>query len=231
MNTSGVNDLLNKFNDVNISEIPPWALLIIESMKVLINEFKGINNVLNRLQVLEDSKSISDNVTKLLQDDNTRLNGVVTSLKYRLDHQEQRSRNECLLIHGVVEDMNENTDDLVLNVMNADLGLENISMVNIQRSHRLGPSRNAKPNTRSSRPRAIIVRFMTFRDRNAVFRSKSKLKGKNISISENLTKFRYALYQAAISKYGKGKVWTVEGRVITKVNDRFITINTMDDLA
>ena len=56
MNTSGVNDLLNKFNDVNVSEIPPWALLIIESMKVLINEFKGINNVLNRLQVLEDSK-------------------------------------------------------------------------------------------------------------------------------------------------------------------------------
>ena len=96
--------------------------------------------VLNRLQVLEDNKSISDNVTKLLQDDNTRLNGVVSSLEYRLDHQEQRSRNECLLIHGVVENMNENTDDLVLNVMNADLGLENISMVNIQRSHRLGPS-------------------------------------------------------------------------------------------
>ena len=103
MNNNGVNDLLYKFNNVNVSEVPPWALLIIGSMKVLINEFKGINNVLNRLQVLEDSKSISDNVTKLLQNDNTRLNGVVTSLEYRLDHQEKRSRNECLLIHGVVE--------------------------------------------------------------------------------------------------------------------------------
>ena len=60
MNTSSVNDLPNKFNDVNVSEIPPWALLIIGSMKVLIYEFKGITNFLNRLQVLEDSKSISD---------------------------------------------------------------------------------------------------------------------------------------------------------------------------
>ena len=231
MDTSCVNDLLDKFNDVNVAEIPPWALLIIESVKVLINEFKGMKDVLNRLRILEDHKSISVNVTTLLQDDNKRLNETVKSLENRLDHQEQRSRNECLLIHGVIENVNELTNDLALNVINTELGLRDIAVESIQRSHRLGPKRNDKRNTRSSRPRAIIVRFTNYCDRNAVFRAKSRLKGKNISISENLTKSRYALYQAAIGKYGKGKVWTIEGRVTTKLNDKFITINGMDDLA
>ena len=51
-----------------------------------------------------------------------------------------------------------------------------------------------------------------------------------LSISENLTKKRYELYQAAITTYGRMKVWTNEGRIMTKLNDQYKTIRNMGDL-
>ena len=101
----------------------------------------------------------------------------------------------------------------------------------ITRSHRLGTPKPSR-NTRSTKvnPRPIIFQFANFRMRQEVFYSKGKLKGKNISISESLTLSRYKLLREAQAKLGNGKVWTTEGRVTTKINDRIVTINSIDDL-
>ena len=56
---------------------------------------------------------------------------------------EQRSRNQCLLIHGVDETADENTDEAAIEVFNEKLGF-NLNLDDIQRSHRLGPKRNAR---------------------------------------------------------------------------------------
>ena len=76
----------------------------------------------------------------------------------------------------------------------------------------------------------IIVRFSNYQTRQKVFSEKRKIKGKTTSISDNLTKKRYVLYQSAINKFGKGKVWSSEGRITTKVNDRYMIINSVKDL-
>ena len=59
-------------------------------------------------------------------------------------------------MHGVEEMDGENTDDMVLKIINERLELPMV-LENIQRSHRLGP-RNASRNTRQNptKPRAII---------------------------------------------------------------------------
>ena len=137
----------------------------------------------------------------------------------------------CLLIHGVQENDNESTDDVALAIINGDLGLNDIDVNEIQRSHRLGPKkpqRNLRSNKMYTRP--IIVRFTNYRTRRNVFKQKSNLKGLNISISENLTHTRYELYKSAISKFGKGKVWTSDGRITTKVNDQYVIIKSAEDL-
>ena len=133
-------------------------------------------------------------------------------------------------MHGIEESVNESTDDLVLSVINKDLGI-NIRLDDIERSYRLGPInnwRNLRSNKTISRP--IIIRFNSFRKRQEVFKRKRNLKGKQVSISENHTKRRYEIYKAAMNKYGLGKVWTNEGRIATKINGRYIIINSMDDL-
>ena len=167
-----------------------------------------------------------------MYDENQRLNAVINKLEMSVDDQEQRSRNMCcLLIHGVKEKDGEKTDELVLNVIINDLGIVNTNITEIQRSHRLGP-RKPQRNLRSSKMfyRPIIVRFSNYRMRQKVFSEKRKLKGTTTSISENLTKKRYVLYQSAINKFGKGKVWSSEGRITTKVNDRYMIINSVKDL-
>ena len=154
------------------------------------------------------------------------------TLEARLDDQEQRSRNTCLLIHGCEETEGESTDDIALTVINNKMGINDFDINDIQRSHRLGPRNNIRQ-TRSSmqaRPRPIIVTFCNFRKRRQVFTNKSTLKGMNVSISENLTKSRYLLYQASVTRYGKGNVWTVEDRITTKVNGKYVVINSKDDL-
>ena len=119
--------------------------------------------------------------------------------------------------------------NMVSNINN--IGID-ITVHQIERSHRLGPINNHR-NLRSVRvnPRPIILRFNSFRKRQEVFKAKRSLKGKKVSLSENLTKTRYEIYKAAVTKYGRDKVWTNEGRTLTKVNNTLLVINSLHDLS
>ena len=59
------------------------------------------------------------------------------NLKKKIDRQEQYSRRNCVLIHGIEENRDENTDELVNELVNEKL-IEEISLHDIDRSHRLG---------------------------------------------------------------------------------------------
>ena len=229
--STDLNDLFTKLDSVNDPSIPSWALLLFESFKVIITELKVLNDVNKRINILEDINATSINTTDKLKTENARLNDVLTKLQDRVDDHEQRNRNLCLLMHGVEEGNSENTDDLVVAVINNDLGID-ITVHEIERSHRLGPINNRR-NLRSVRvnPRPIILRFNSFRKRQKVFKAKRSLKGKKVSLSENLTKQRYEIYKAAVTKYGRDKVWTNEGRTLTKVNNTLLVINSLHDLS
>ena len=84
----------------------------------------------------------------------------MTSLKEKffqvdktLDRQEQYSRRNCLLVHGVEENNNEDTDQEIINIVKNDLG-EEITIHDIDRTHRLG-----KRKLDNNVPRPIIVKF------------------------------------------------------------------------
>ena len=133
-------------------------------------------------------------------------------------------------MHGVDETEKENTDTLTFAVLERELGIA-LTEDDIQRSHRLGPIKDIR-SLRSARknPRPINIKFTNFRKRKEVFKAKRNLKGEGISISENLTKSRYDHYKAALTKFGRGNVWTMEGRVTTKIENTYFTINRMVDL-
>ena len=196
MDSDKLNELLLNLNTVNPNNdqpIPPWALLFLESFKVLIGEIKKLNDSTIRIGELEDRTAVCENTSDRLITEIKRLGDELKKLQEKVDDQEQRSRNNCLLLHGVEENMmQQDTDGILLNVINNDLGLTNITIEDIQRSHRLGPFKKDQRNLRSARknPRPIIMRFSSWRDRQKVFKAKRNLKGKKISISENLTQHR-----------------------------------------
>ena len=52
------------------------------------------------------------------------MSATIESLKGCLDRQEQYSRRNCLLIHGLPESKNENTDELVIDTIKEKMGEE-----------------------------------------------------------------------------------------------------------
>lgn len=219
-----LNDLKD-LNNTNDPSVPLWAKLLIDSMVVVITELKCVKVLSQRIDELESFRVINENVSENLVNENKRLNDRINKLENSVDDQEQRNRNYCLLMHGVEENIEENTDTVVVETINNQLGLVDINLENIQRSHRLGP-RNDGRSTRNNRikPRPIIFRFRDFSARQQVFKNKKMLKGKVISISENLTKKRYTLYKQAMTKFGFRNVWTNEGRILTKIDNKIVVI-------
>ena len=132
-----------------------------------------------------------------------------------LDRQEQYSRRNCLLVHGVEEKNNEDTDQEIINIVKNDLG-EEITIHDIDRTHRLG---KRKLDNNVSRP--IIVKFTRYNVRNRIFKTKKKLKGKTVSITEGLTKRRVVELKKAREMYGFKNVWSQDGKILfSDVNDR-----------
>ena len=113
-----------------------------------------------------------------------------------MGRQEQYSSRNCILIHGLKEEQNESTDDRVLELFREELH-EDISLVDLDRTHRIGKKRHS-----NSKPRLVIVKFAWYNIREKVFKSKKRLKEKNISITENLTGYRMSVLSEAREKFG-----------------------------
>ena len=164
----------------------------------------------NRFDEYEKEKKEKDELIKNLRKDVNDMAGIIDNLSLGLDRQEQYSRRNCLLLHNIPETSNENTDDLVIKTVNEEL-LEAITINEIDRSHRLGKSQAGKI-------RPVIVKFARYHTRNKIFRKKKLLKGKQVSITESLTKRRMAELKEAREKHGFHDVWTSDGKIRYKDN-------------
>ena len=153
----------------------------------------------------------------------------LVQVKRAVDNNEQKSRNINLLIHGVDEAEDENTDEICLDVIKNSVGVE-IGIDAIERTHRVGVKKSSM-NTRNSKSkcRPIIFRFSSMRTRMEVYRRKKSLKGKRVAITESLTPARYALLQKAKKEYGKENCWTSEGRVLAKVGTKVLHLQSDSD--
>ena len=89
-----------------------------------------------------------------------------------------------------------------------DLG-EEITIRDIDRTYRLG-----KRKLDNNVPRPIIVKFTRYNVRNKIFKSKKKLKGKTVCITESLTKRRVVELKKARKMRGFKNVWSHNGKIL-----------------
>ena len=84
-----------------------------------------------------------------------------------LDRQEQYSRRNHLLIHGVNEVEGKDTDELSMKVIEEHMN-QKIKPEDIDSSHRLGnPKKSIK-----AKPQPIIVKYVRHNTRNIIYRNK-----------------------------------------------------------
>ncbi|XP_071955852.1 uncharacterized protein [Antedon mediterranea] len=180
-----------------------------------------------------DNETIAGDIITL-QEQNDRLRKEHRGMVDKIDDLEQYSRRNCLLIHGVPETANENTDTLTLDIITSRI-CEDMELIEIDRTHRLGRKRVLHNNkTRSSskpRPRPIIVKFSTYRARAEVFRNKKLLKNSSYSITENLTPSRMTLLREAGAHAAVEAAWSLDGRINCLLhNKKKIVIRSTSDL-
>ena len=132
----------------------------------------------------------------------------------RIDDLEQYSRRNCLLFVGIEERDDKDMDALVLNVCKSELEVE-ASLEDIERSHRLGArirqhgmwGDDAEASQRrQQRHRPIVVKFNSYRKRQAVFAAKKKLKGNQKAILENLIKEKLTICNIAKEAVGQKRL-------------------------
>ena len=89
-----------------------------------------------------------------------------------LDRQEQYSRRNFLLVHGVEGKNNEDLDQEIINIVKNDLG-EEITIHDVDRTHCLG-----KHKLDNNVPQLIVLKFTRYNFSNRIFKPKKNLKEK-----------------------------------------------------
>ena len=128
------------------------------------------------------------------------MNERIEELENKIDRQEQYSRRNCILIHGIAENKEENTDQQAIRFINENLDIK-IDEIDIDRSHRIGRYDKTK-----KKARPIIAKLARYNVRGRVFREKRKLKGTGKIITENLTTVRIGQLNDARERYGFNNV-------------------------
>ena len=133
----------------------------------------------------------------------------IDKLENLVDRQEQYSRRNCLLVHGIAETNDENTDDLVLKTINEKLDVDT-TQNEIDRSHRIGRKKDGQG------PRPIIVKLTRYNTSKKVFGGKRKLKGTGASTTESLMAKRMEQLNKAKEEHCFSNMWTTDGRILFK---------------
>ena len=131
---------------------------------------------------------------------------------FRIDEQEQYSRRDNLVVHGLEESQQfgpENTNAAVIAVA-AEIGVA-LTDADISTSYRLG-RRGA-----GGKPRPVVVWFVRRDTRTEMLRRKGRLRGHatlgRVYLGEQLSPFRAKLLHAVNNDTDIARSWTIDGRV------------------
>jgi hypothetical protein len=150
------------------------------------------------------------------------LEANLIKVKSHANENEQYSRRCYVRIYGIPE--GKNGYDAVLKFCENDLKCA-VALDEIDRTHRVGNSRGV------SKPRAIIVKFLSFQTKLRVLKHRRNLKGSKKFINEDLTFMNKALFDMARKDLRGLSVWTSNGKVLVKLsNEKIVRIKSKEDI-
>ena len=138
---------------------------------------EAVEFIAKKFDQYETERQEKEKIINDLQGKVSEISNEIEVLKNSLDRQQQYSRRNCVLIHGIPEQKGEDMDEQALKIIREELG-ETVEKSDLDRAHRIGAFKEDK-----SRFRSIIVKFSRYNVREKVFKNKKKLKGIGYSIT------------------------------------------------
>ena len=180
---SDLTSLRSLFNE-NLAPINDRLASIEKSVQESMKDMQQIKAEIQKIASLEAASTKQAEVIGSIQRENNHYKAELcnlkkenSQLKEQLLNMESQSRRVNLQFHSIAEDKKENCERIILNILNK-VGLD-ISAQQIERCHRLGPYR-------SNRSRPVIVRFLSYKDRQSVFEVRKTIKDScDVRVSED----------------------------------------------
>lgn len=176
-----------------------------------------------KFDMLNDKLTEVNQTLKTLEQTVNSNKTVIQSITKKCDVLDQYLKRNCLRFIGFPEMENENLLEFIVNFLNDTLKVTCV-LNDIDGVFRVGKSSNL------SKPRAVLVSFVTNIKRNEVYYSRKLLKGTGFAMFEDLTKYRFNLLTSAKAKYGKRNAWSTNGRICVLQNNEKRIINSVDEL-
>ena len=123
--------------------------MYIKVEKQLFDLAESVKFMTSKFGELEKDGKEKEKITNNLKGEVSYLSEKLGKMEESIDAQQQYSRRNCLLLHGIEETKGEDTDDLILEVLNDDMGL-NILKTALDRSRRIGNPKTKKSHDQSS---------------------------------------------------------------------------------
>ena len=159
----------------NVNEIYELSFSIkdaqIKGAKQLEDTSESIKFINEKFQKYKADRKQKEKEIAELKEDLASLKEKFFQVDKTLDRQEQYSRRNFLLVHGVEGKNNEDSDQEIINIVKNDLGEE--ITIHVDRTHCLG-----KHKLDNNVPQLIVLKFTRYNFSNRIFKPKKNLKEK-----------------------------------------------------
>lgn len=191
-----------------------------------------IFTVNKRVDALEKKLADLNSENSALRESIKALSTRVESTNTSNDDLEQYMRGDNLLLHGVPlpADGSKEMDirKLVVDSLTASMPGANLLKEHISVAHRL-PLPRQLPNASAARtkPPAIVIRFASREERNRILANRRLLKGKSLTLTEQLTHRRAQLLRKAgdlVAQHKLTSAWSHDGKILVKTRSNATTV-------
>ena len=157
---------------------------------------------------LEFTQSQVEELRQLDCDKFGKIQDDIENLSLKADDLENRTRRNNLCFDGIPEESESQSEswrkseEKVLKILNDKMELP--GDIKIERAHRVGTRRQA------GKPRSIVVKFLSYKDRERVMKERRKLKGTRVFVredySDRIAETRRQLYPDMLEARRNGKI-------------------------
>ena len=106
---------------------------------------KGVEFITQKSDEYEKDRREKDAIIVALQSELKNSNIKVEDLEKKIERQEQYSRRNCIIIHGLKEEKKESTNDKVVRLFREELN-EDVLFADLDRTHRIGKRKTQAAN-------------------------------------------------------------------------------------
>ena len=196
--------------------------LISVNFEITMQEIKKVNNEINELKTsIEHKDEVLQERMEKIEEKYDHISSKVNEIyEYQMDPQyveeklielEDHSRRCNLRIDGVEDGKNETWDqceEKVLDIFTNQLGIE--KNVQIGRAHRTGKKGSKHSHEKTRKPRTIVLKLNSYKEKIKIFKESKKLKGANIYINGDFSaatmNYRKELWKEVQELRQQGKI-------------------------